>query len=85
MGGCGRWQTYRHSGSLPDLVKRLEAAYPEGALVPIASYDPAFTANGAGLSLLSALVIGDDEQDLRRLTQLPLPADVSCSAANLDS
>ena len=83
--GRGRWQTYRHDGSLPDMVKRLEAVYPDGALVPIASYDPAFTSNGAGLSLLSALVLGDDEQDLRRLTQLPLPSDVSCSAANLDS
>jgi hypothetical protein len=67
------------------LVKRLEAVYPDGALVPIASYDPAFTANGSGLSLLSALLLGDDEQDLRRLTELALPADVGCSAANLDS
>jgi hypothetical protein len=83
--GRGRWQTYRHSGPLPDLVQRLEAVYPDGALVPIASYDPAFTANGSGSSLLSALVIGDDEHDLRRLTELPLPADVGCSAANLDS
>ena len=55
------------------------------ALVPIASYDPAFTANGSGPSLLSALLIGDDEPDLRRLTELALPADVGCSAANLDS
>ena len=46
--GRGRWQTYRHDGSLPDLVKRLDAVYPDGALVPIASYDPAFTANGPG-------------------------------------
>jgi hypothetical protein len=83
--GRGRWQTYRHDGSLPDLVKRLEAVYPDRALIPIASYDPAFTANGSGPSLLSALLIGDDEQDLRRLTELPLPADVGCSAANLDS
>lgn len=83
--GRGRWQTYRHSGSLPDLVKRLDAVYPDSALVPIASYDPAFTANGAGPSLLSGLLIGDDEQDLRRLTELPLPADVGCSAANLGS
>ena len=82
--GRGRWQTYRHAGSLPDLVKQLERVYPQRELVPIASYDPAFTANGAGASLLSALLIGDDEQDLRRLTQLPLPADVGCSAANLD-
>jgi hypothetical protein len=81
--GRGRWQTYRHSGSLPDLVKRLESAYPDRALVPIASYDPAFTANGSGQSLLSALLIGDEERDLRRLTELPLPADVGCSAANL--
>jgi hypothetical protein len=83
--GRGRWQTYRHGGSLPDLVKRLEAVYPDRALVPIASYDPAFTANGSGPSLLSALLIGDDEQDLRRLTELPLPADVGCSASNLGS
>ncbi len=82
--GRGRWQTYRHSGPLTDLVKRLEAVYPDRALVPIASYDPAFTANGAGPSLLSALLLGDDEPDLRRLTALPLPADVGCSAANLD-
>ncbi|HEY5198619.1 MAG TPA: hypothetical protein VIJ51_16475 [Solirubrobacteraceae bacterium] len=81
--GRGRWQTYRHSGSLPDLVTRLEAVYPDRALVPIASYDPAFTANGLGPSLLSALLIGDDEQDLRRLTELPLPADVASSASNL--
>ena len=81
--GRGRWQTYRHDGSLPGLVKRLAAVYPERALVAIASYDPAFTANGSGPSLLSALLIGDDEQDLRRLTELPLPADVGCSAANL--
>jgi len=83
--GRGRWQTYRHSGSLPGLVARLEAVYPAGALVPIASYDPAFTANGTGPSLVSALLIGDDEQDLRRLTALALPADVGSSAANLDS
>jgi hypothetical protein len=83
--GRGRWQTYRHGGALPDLVTRLEAVYPDGALVPIASYDPAFTANGAGPSLLSALLIGDDEQELRRLAELPLPADVGCSASNLDS
>ncbi|HEX4344873.1 MAG TPA: hypothetical protein VHZ31_04865, partial [Solirubrobacteraceae bacterium] len=83
--GRGRWQTYRHDGSLPDLVKRLEAVYPDRALVPIASYDPAFTANGPGQSLLSALLIGDDEQELRRLTELALPADVGCSAANADS
>ena len=83
--GRGRWQTYRHSGSLSDLVQRLGAVYPDGALIPIASYDPAFTANGAGPSLLSALLIGDDERDLRRLTALPLPADVGSSAANLDS
>jgi hypothetical protein len=81
--GRGRWQQYRHSGSLPDLVKRLESVYPEGALLPIASYDPAFTANGPGPSLLSALLIGDDEQDLRRLTALPLPTDVGSSAANV--
>jgi hypothetical protein len=83
--GRGRWQTYRHGGPLPDLVKRLAAVYPERALVPIASYDPAFTANGAGPSLLSALLVGDDEPDLRRLTELRLPGDVGCSAANLDS
>jgi hypothetical protein len=83
--GRGRWQTYRHDGSLPDLVKRLQSVYPDGALVPIASYDPAFTANGPGPSLLSALLIGDDEQDLRRLTALALPADVGSSAANLDT
>jgi hypothetical protein len=82
--GRGRWQTYRHSGPLPDLVKRLEHVYPERALVPVASYDPAFTANGAGPSLLSALLLGNDEQDLRWLTARPLPADVGCSAANLD-
>jgi hypothetical protein len=81
--GRGRWQTYRHDGSLPDLVERLEAVYPDDVLVPVASYDPAFTANGAGPSLLWALLVGDDEQDLRRLTTLPLPADVGCSAANL--
>jgi hypothetical protein len=80
--GRGRWQTFRHGGSLPDLVKRLEAVYPDRALLPIASYDPAFTDNGPGPSLLSALLIGDDEQDLRLLTELPLPADVGCSAAN---
>jgi len=62
--GRGRWQTYRHSGSLSDLVKRLD---------------------GAGPSLLSALVVGDDEQDLMRLVRLALPADVSSSAANLDT
>lgn len=39
--GRGRWQTYRHSGSLPDLVNRLKAVYAGRALVPIASYDPA--------------------------------------------
>lgn len=83
--GRGRWQTYRHSRSLPDLVNRLKAVYPDRALVPVASYDPAFTANGVGSSLLSALLIGDDEQDLRRLTELPLPADVGCSALNLGS
>ena len=83
--GRARWQTYRHSGSLADLVRRLDAAYPDGALLPIASYDPAFTANGVGPSLLSALLIGDDESVLRRLTALPLPADVGCSAANLSS
>jgi hypothetical protein len=83
--GRGRWQTYRHDGPLPDLVKRLEAVYPDRALIPIASYDPAFTTNGPGPSLLSALLMGDDEQDLRRLTQLPLPADVSSSAANVGS
>lgn len=83
--GRGRWQTYRHDGSLPELVKRLKRVYPEGALVPVASYDPAFTANGSGPSLLSALLIGHDEQDLRRLTELPLPADVGSSAANLDT
>jgi hypothetical protein len=83
--GRGRWQTYRHDGSLPDLINRLEAVYPDGALVPIASYDPAFTANGPGASLLSALLLGDDEQELQRLTQLPLPSDVGCSAANADT
>ena len=82
--GRGRWQTYRHDGSLPDLVKRLESVYPDGALIPIASYDPAFTTNGDGPSLLSALLLGDDEHDLRMLTAVPLPADVGCSAANLD-
>ena len=82
--GRGRWQTYRHDGPLPDLVKRLDAAYPDGVLVPIASYDPAFTANGGGPSLVSALLLGDDGQHLRELTALPLPADVGCSAANLD-
>ena len=81
--GRGRWQTYRHSGPLSDLVQRLEAVYPDGALIPIASYDPAFTANGSGSSLLSALLVGDDEQDLQRLTALALPADVGSSAANL--
>jgi hypothetical protein len=81
--GRGRWQTFRHSGSLPDLVKRLAAVYPERALVPIASYDPAFTDNGPGPSLLSALLLGDDEQDLQRLTELPLPADVGSSAATV--
>jgi hypothetical protein len=83
--GRGRWQTYRHDGSLPGLVRRLRAVYPDRALVPIASYDPAFTANGAGPSLLSALLVGDDEQDLRWLTGRPLPADVGSSAANLGS
>jgi len=83
--GRGRWQTYRHDGSLAELVKRLASVYSATDLVPIASYDPAFTDNGAGPSLLSALLIGDDEQDLRRLTELPVPADVGCSAANLDS
>lgn len=83
--GRGRWQTYRHDGSLAGLVSRLEAVYPERALVPIASYDPSFTANGAGPSLLSALLIGDDEQELRRLTELTLPADVGSSAANVGS
>lgn len=82
--GRGRWQTYRHDGPLTDLVARVEAVYPEGALIPIASYDPAFTANGAGPSLLSALLLGDDESELRMLTALPLPSDVGCSAANLD-
>jgi len=83
--GRGRWQTFRHGGPLPDLVKRLEAVYPDRALLPIASYDPAFTANGPGPSLLSALLIGDDEQDLLILTELPLPADVGCSAASAGS
>jgi len=83
--GRGRWQTYRHEGSLANLVKRLASVYGDGDLVPIASYDPAYTDNGAGPSLLSALLIGDDEHELRRLTELPLPADVGCSAANLDS
>ena len=83
--GRGRWQTFRHGGPLPDLVNRLHDVYPDGALVPIASYDPAFTANGSGPSLLSALLIGDDEPDLRRLTELALPAEVGCSASNLDS
>ncbi len=71
--GRGRWQTYRHGGSLPDLVQRLEAVYPDRALIPIASYDPAFTANGSGPSLLSALLIGDDEQDLRAALQAAAP------------
>jgi hypothetical protein len=83
--GRGRWQTYRHDGSLSDLVARLEGVYPDRALVPIASYDPAFTPNGPGMSLLSALVVGDDEADLRRLMALALPADVGSSAADLDS
>jgi hypothetical protein len=83
--GRGRWQTYRSSGSLGDLVKRLASVYPDGALVAIASYDPAFTANGSGPSLLSALLLGDDEQELRRLTQLRLPRNVGSSAANLGS
>lgn len=83
--GRGRWQTYRHDGSLAELVGRLRSVYPEPNLIPIASYDPAFADNGSGPSLLSALLIGDDEPDLRRLTALPLPADVGCSAANLDS
>ena len=83
--GRGRWQTYRHDGPLPDLVKRLDAVYPDRALIPIASYDPAFTANGSGPSLLSALLLGDDEQDLRELAALALPPDVGSSAANLDS
>jgi hypothetical protein len=51
-----------------------------GAICPDHSYDPAFTANGSGASLLLALLIGDDEQDLQRLTAVPLPADVGCSA-----
>lgn len=59
--------------------------YPDRALVPIASYDPALTANGPGPSLLSALLIGDDDRDLRQLTELALPQDVGCSAANLGS
>ncbi len=81
--GRARWQTFRRDGRLPDLVRRLEGVYPVGAVVPIASYDPAFTANGPGPSLLSALLVGDDERDLRRLTELPLPADVGCSASNV--
>jgi len=80
--GRGRWQTYRHDGSLRELVTRLRAVYPEGALIPIASYDPAFTTNGAGPSLLSALLMGEDEQELRALAELALPADVGCSAAS---
>ena len=83
--GRGRWQTYRHDGALAQLVKRLESVYPAANLVAIASYDPAFTDNGPGPSLLSALLLGDDERDLQRLTELALPADVGCSAANLDS
>jgi len=83
--GRGRWQTYRHSGSLAGLVKRLASVFSATDLVPIASYDPAFTDNGAGPSLVSALLIGDDEQGLQRLTELALPADVGCSAANLES
>ena len=80
-------------GALADLPPRRCAARPRpaardrlpgGALVPIARYDPAFTANGPGPSLLSALLLGDDEQDLRMLTALALPADVGCSAVNLD-
>ena len=82
--GRGRWQTYRHDGPLTELAKRLATAYPRENLIPIASYDPAFTQNGAGPSLVSALLIGDDEADLRRLTELPLPADVGSSAANID-
>jgi hypothetical protein len=82
--GRGRWQTYRHDGSLTELAKRLASVYPEENLLPIASYDPAFTNNGAGSSLISALLIGDDEADLRRLTALPLPAGVASSAANID-
>jgi hypothetical protein len=30
-------------------------------------------------------LIGDDEQDLRRLVALPVLADVGCSASNLGS
>jgi hypothetical protein len=82
--GRGRWQTYRHDGSLTELAKRLASVYPDESLLPIASYDPAFTNNGAGSSLISALLIGDDEADLRRLTELPLPAGVASSAANID-
>lgn len=80
--GRGRWQTYRHDGPLAGLVGRLEAVYPASALVPIAGYDPAFTANGPGPSLLSALLVGDDERELRWLTELALPAEVGCSAAD---
>ncbi len=81
--GRGRWQTFRHDGPLATLVKRLASVYPDASLVPVASYDPAFTDNGAGPSLLSALLVGDDERDLRRLTELPLPAAVGSSAANV--
>jgi hypothetical protein len=83
--GRGRWQTFRHDGPLSELVRRLATVYPAANLVPIASYDPAFTDNGPGPSLLSALLLGDDEQDLRRLAELALPAGVGSSAANLDS
>ena len=79
--GRGRWQTYRIDGSLSELVERLATVYPAANLVPIASYDPAFTDNGPGPSLLSALLLGDDERDLRRLTELALPSGVACSAA----
>ncbi len=83
--GRGRWQTFSHDGSLTALVNRLRSVFAERDLVPIASYDPAFTNNGPGPSLLSALVIADDPQELERLTGLRLPADVTCSAPTIES
>jgi hypothetical protein len=59
--------------------------FAEPDLVPIASYDPAFTENGPGASLLSALLIADDPQELDRLMAVALPADVGCSAPSFDS
>jgi len=53
--GRGRWQTYRHGFARPGHA--LRHRLPKASLIPTASYDPAFTDNGPGPSLLSALLL----------------------------